>query len=677
MKHLRDCANGFTANSDPNLEPGRAKHMNNRALSGIGVKTRAAHYASRKAIAAGLVAALALGGCAVAGASGGSDTAATSETVSTLSATSVDTSLLEATPLDTTDMFTDRDLEGTWDESEAVAIELSDTGSTASGEGVSVDGSTVTITAEGTYVVSGTLSEGQLVVDADENAKVQIVLSSANITSASSAALYVKSADKVFVTLASGTNNSLATTGDYVAIDDNNIDAALFSKEDLTINGQGTLTVSSAAGHGIVSKDDLKVCSGTITVEAAKQALSANDSVRIAGGVLNLTSGTDAIHAENTEDTTKGYIYVADGVISITATGDALEASSTTQIDGGTISGTCAKGVKADGDVVILGGTINLTGTDDTVHANGNVGIWGGTLALSSGDDGIHADNQCGIAGGTITVTESYEGLEGLTVLILDGDIGVHASDDGINAAGGSDTGAEDAAAQEQLGLEGMGPGAAEMDNFGGVGAMGGDAAADGTAGDTDAAGAVPGGAAPSDMSGAAAGDAGAMPGGDAGATGAMPGGDMAGGMFGATEGADITISGGTIAVYAENGDGLDSNNTLNVTGGTVYVYGPENDGNSALDYDGSASVTGGTVVAIGMSGMAQGFGSDSTQGSALLTLNSTVTGEVTLKDASGNTILSFTTDKSFNSIVVSCADMEASGTYTLEAGSETLEFTL
>lgn len=607
----------------------------------------------RKVLTAGLIAALSLSGCGAGiGAYAGSGSGATTTTAVT-SGDAIDTSLLEATPLDTSDMFTERDLAGTWDESEATTITLSDSGSTASGEGVSVDGATITITAEGTYVVSGTLSEGQIIVDADDSAKVQIVLSSASITSASSAALYVRSADKVFVTLASGTNNSLSTTGDYVAIDDNNIDAALFSKEDLTINGEGTLTVSSATGHGIVSKDDLKVCSGTLTVEASKQALSANDSVRIAGGVLALTSGGDAIHAENTEDTTKGYIYVADGVISVAATGDALEASSTTQIDGGSISGTCAKGVKADGDVVILGGTINLTGTDDTVHANGNVGIWGGTLTLSSGDDGVHADNQCGIAGGTITVSESYEGLEGLTVLILDGEIEVHATDDGINAAGGSDSGAEDAAAQEELGLPGYGG-----------------------AGGTDAAEAnIADGADTTEPDGADGADTGVMAGGPQGD--GMQGGAMGGDMFAATEGTDLTISGGTLAIYAESGDGLDSNNTLNVTGGTVYVYGPENDGNSALDYDGTATITGGTLVAVGMSGMAQGFGTSSTQGTALVTLSSTVTGEVALKDASGNTILSFTTDKSFNSIVVSCADMQENGTYTLETGGESVEFTL
>lgn len=494
---------------------------------------------------AGLAAALALGGCCAAATSEAAGAALTTVSAST------DTSDSVSSLPDVSDAFTERDQDGTWDESEAIHITLSDAGSTASGDGVSIDSSTITITAEGTYVVSGTLSEGQLVVDVDDSSKIQIVLDGASITSASSAALYIKSADKVFVTLASGSTNTLATTGEYVAIDENNIDAVLFSKEDLVINGEGSLNVTSAAGHGIVSKDDLKICGGALSVEATKQALSANDSIRILDGTLALTSG------------------------------------------------------------------------GDTIHSEGYVGVWGATLTLSSGDDGIHADELCGIAGGTITIVESYEGLEGLEVLILDGDIEIHSTDDGINAAGGSDSGTEDASAQEELGLEGKGPGAGEADSFGG-----------------------------------------------------MPAG-ASGGMDEITEGAELIIAGGTVCIYVENGDGIDSNNTLTVTGGTLYVYGPENDGNSALDYAGEATISGGTLVAVGMSGMAQGFGSNSTQGAALINLSSIVTGGLSLKDASGSTILSFSTDKSFNSVVVSCADMEENGTYTLEVEGESIEFTL
>ena len=177
----------------------------------------------------------------------------------------------EAGTFSSADMFTERDLAGTYEESGAVYVTLSDDGITGETDGVAINGQMVTITAEGTYIFSGTLSEGQIVVDAD-NAKVQIVFDNVDITCASSAAVYVKSAEKVFVTLAEGSQNTLRNTDEYVAIDDNNIDAVIFAKSDLTLNGTGSLTIISAEGHGIVSKDDLKITGGTYDITAAGHA---------------------------------------------------------------------------------------------------------------------------------------------------------------------------------------------------------------------------------------------------------------------------------------------------------------------------------------------------------------------------------------------------------------------
>ena len=226
----------------------------------------------------------------------------------------------EAGTFSSADMFTERDLAGTYEESGAVYVTLSDDGITGETAGVAINGQTMTITAEGTYIFSGTLSEGQIVVDAD-NAKVQIVFDNVDITCASSAAVYVKSAEKVFVTLAEGSQNTLRNTDEYVAIDDNNIDAVIFAKSDLTLNGTGSLTIVSAEGHGIVSKDDLKITGGTYDITAAGHALSGKDSVRIADGTFILTAEKDGIHAENADDEEKGYIYIADGDFAITSDG--------------------------------------------------------------------------------------------------------------------------------------------------------------------------------------------------------------------------------------------------------------------------------------------------------------------------------------------------------------------
>lgn len=286
------------------------------------------------------------------------------------------------------DMFTERDLDVDYDESSAVKINLADdsttvtvgddteadasetdetkvdetqadesetdgtkadksetNGTKAASSGVSISGNIITISKEGTYVLSGALSEGQIVVDADL-AKVQLVLDNVDITCASSAAIYIKSADKTFITLADGSENILMNTAEYEAIDDNNIDAVIFSKDDMTLNGKGTLTINSEYGHGIVSKDDLKLVSGTCNITAKNHALSGKDSVRIAAGTYNLTSGKDGIHSENADDDEKGFVYIASGDFTIESTGDGIDASYVVQIDDGDFEITAGGGAE-------------------------------------------------------------------------------------------------------------------------------------------------------------------------------------------------------------------------------------------------------------------------------------------------------------------------------------------
>lgn len=349
------------------------------------------------------------------------------------------------------EMFTDRDKEVGYDESSAVTVTFSSSGITSSSDSVSVSGNTVTIKSEGTYIITGSTSNGQIVVDADNKTKVQLVLKNASITCDSSAPLYVKQADKVFITTAKDTQNTLASKGEYVQTDDNNVDATIFSKDDITLNGEGKLTVTSEKGHGIVSKNDLKLTSGEFEITASSHAFCGKDSIRIASGKYTLTSGKDGLHAENTDDTSKGFVYISDGEFSINCKGDGIDAGAYAQVENGDYNiisnsesssntdSKSVKGIKANGNLVINGGKFNLECEDDALHSNENVTITNGSFNISSGDDGIHADSKTIISGGTINITKSYEGIEGAEIEISGGNITLKASDDGINAAGGKD----------------------------------------------------------------------------------------------------------------------------------------------------------------------------------------------------------------------------------------------
>lgn len=523
-------------------------------------------------------------------------------------------SATEITYLNADDMFTDRDKEVGYDEDTATAITLSDNASSCDSSSVSISDNTITITDEGTYLLTGSLSDGQVIVNADDK-KVQLVLDSVDINCDTSAALYVKAADKVFVTLASDSENTLSNTNDFVAIDDNNIDAVIFSKDDLTLNGSGTLTVTAKYGHGIVSKDDLVITSGTYQITAAKHALSGQDSVRIADGILTLNAGTDGIHSENTDDDTKGFIYFANGDISITADSDGFDAEETLQVDGGNIE-------------------------------------------VYAGDDGLHSDDDLIITAGTINVTKSYEGLEGMTVTIEDGDISVVSSDDGINASGDGSSGDSSSDTKDSSADNNSGDTNANDSNTKGSNSNKKDDFTPPSGEDKKTP--PDGNAGPGDGNGGPGGGNGGLGGGNGG-----PG----GGMEEATDYNLIQISGGKIYINA-SGDGIDSNGNLTVTGGEIYVDGPTSGGDGALDCSGTALISGGTVIAVGSSGMAENFDSFSAQGSIITTVSdSMITGDITLTDSDGNTIVSYSPSKEYSSIVISCADLKEEKDYTLVAG--------
>lgn len=586
------------------------------------------------------------------------------------------------------DMFTDRDYRTEYDDEESIHITLDGDSASADSDSVQISGSTVTLTEEAVYVISGTLDDGMIIVDADDTAKLQLVLDGADITSQTCAPLYILEADKVFVTLADGSENTLSNGGTFTAIDDNNIDAVIFSKQDLTFNGSGSLAVNSPAGHGIVCKDDLVITGGAYTVTSSSHALDANDSVRITGETtLTANAGKDGIHSENNDDTSLGFVYISGGTLDVASEGDGISAASYMQIEGGTfeilagggsengtkeasdnwgdfgggrggmgtmpgdrgmgggpgnmgsapgdggVSGdpgnmasqnmstqsvssetdeetTSMKGIKSSGAMLISDGTFTINSADDAVHSNTCVTVNGGSFDIASGDDAFHADETLTVSAGTIDISECYEGLEALDLSIEDGDITLTATDDGLNAAGGTDQ------SGTKGGRDGM------FGNFG-----------DGTGAD--------------------------------GNTGGNP---DAGGM--ASSDGSITISGGILDITA-SGDGIDANGYIEISGGYITVEGPTQGDTATLDYDTTATIIGGTFIGTGASGMAQTF-SDPGQGVIAVSVGEQSAGTaVTILDKDGNEIVSFEPELSFAVVIVSSPDLESGETYTLTVGNQ------
>lgn len=313
------------------------------------------------------------------------------------------------------DMFTDRDKDASYDEASATKVNLSE-----------IKDSAYTITKEGTYILSGTYS-GQIVVNVADTAKVQLVLDGVTITNESSAAIYVKEADKVFVTLKDGTTSTLTTSGTFVATDDNNVDGVIFSKGDLTINGSGSLKISSTA-HGIVGKDDVVITGGNIDITSTKKGISGKDSVRIADGTINITTGTDGIHSENSDDTSKGFVYIEGGTITINAADDGIHSGTTLDIVDGKIDITNSNEGIEGKDVNISGGEINIVSTDDGINAtaslttgekssmqaqDASINISGGKITVNAEGDGIDSNGNLTVSGGETYVSGPTRGGNG------------------------------------------------------------------------------------------------------------------------------------------------------------------------------------------------------------------------------------------------------------------------
>ncbi len=490
----------------------------------------------------------------------------------------------------------------------AASITLSGGVITVNGTGAEVKGSTVTITSAGTYTVAGTLSNGQIVVDAGDADDVKLILNGVNITNTSTSPIYVINADKMVIELAEAAKNVISDGSKYFFVDStvDEPNAAIFAKTDLTITGSGSLIVNGNFNDGIASKDDLNIKGGTLTVTAADDGIRGKDSIEIKGGTVTVNARGDGLKADNAEDASEGFITVEAGVLNITAGGNAIQAETMITVLDGSLtltsgggsnvranSVTSAKGLSAVVGVIIEGGTFNINAADDAINSNGTIVINNGAFNIATGDDGIHANTSIEINGGEFQITRSYEGIESAIITLNGGTYHVVASDDGINIAGGVDS-------------SGMAPG--------------------GRPGRQD--------------------------------------------TFTSTGNNTLYINGGYIFVDAL-GDGIDINGAVEMTDGTLIVIGPTANNNGALDYDRGFVMKGGWLVAAGSSGMAQAPGTSSTINSVLVNMTSTLKAGTIfhIQNSKGEDILTFAPTRQFQSVVLASPQLVKGTSYDIYTG--------
>jgi hypothetical protein len=344
----------------------------------------------------------------------------------------------------------------TWDSSTVLPVVLNGATITENAAGATASGSKLTITSAGNYSFSGTLTDGQIVVNTTDVATVRLILNGVDIHNSTSAPIYVKSAKKVVIVLADGTKNSLTdgTSYTYDVVADQEPNACLFSKADLSIFGSGQLTVTGNFGDAISGKDGLIIKSGTLAVTAADDGIRGKDYLVVKSGNLTVNAKGDGLKSDNVEDATKGYISIESGTVTVVSTGDAIAAETDVLIKSGQFNLTSgggssksasatvsSKAIKALVSLIIDGGTFIISSADDAIHSNSSVAVNGGTFSISTADDGIHAETALGISGGNILITKSYEGLESKVITINKGEIRLTASDDGVNCADGTSSG--------------------------------------------------------------------------------------------------------------------------------------------------------------------------------------------------------------------------------------------
>ncbi len=526
------------------------------------------------------------------------------------------------------------------------------------GSGASAEGSVVTVTSAGTYLISGTLKGGQILVDTADEEKITLILNGVSVACSDGPAVLIKSAPKkVGFYTAAGSVNIFSDGSGYVVPDEEQVEgeiypnACIYSCEDMDFDGEGELHVVGNADKGINSKDDIKIKGGTLVLTSVGVGIRGNDSVTVRGGTVTVEAGGDGIKSANTETEGKGFLTVEGGSLFVTAKGDGLSAATDLTVKGGNLvltttdtdgvvldeskgnstnssgfgfsgmggrpggmmgessadkASISAKGLKAAGVLTISGGRITVVAQDDGLHSDGDVVISDGTIHIRAADDGVHAEGELTISGGVLTVAQSYEGLEALRINVLGGTNRITASDDGANATDGS---------------------------------------------------------------------GGGMMGGRPGGMGGFWGGSSSNGATSSGETPVLTFAGG-YTVFDAAGDGIDSNGNIVMTGGTVLVYGPTDNGNGPIDFgDGGYGMTisGGTFLAVGSSGMAE---SAENAGQAVLAAywrGGLSAGEtIGITDKDGRVIAAFELPKAISSIVFSSSRLVAGETYTIVGGGTT-----
>ncbi len=512
---------------------------------------------------------------------------------------------------------------------------------TINGPGAAFENNTLTITQSGTYSIKGTLDDGKIFVDCpDEEKKVKLYLNGVSVSCSTDAPLFVENSPKeTILILADGTVNSFSDTEREVPIDENAdyATAAIYAKDDLQIEGNGTLNVTGSFNKGIFSKNDIDIHGGVINITSVDDGIRGKESVEIIAGKINITSGGDGIRTSEELEEGKGNIDISGGTINIVSDLDCIQSVKDLNLSGGVLNLTAnagateaasdgnmndmgqmggpgrpggdrggkggmfgmyggqrpgdssafeahsedtpsAKGIKADGKLTVSGGSVTVSSTDDCLHAV-NVDIIGGTFKLKSDDDGIHADEKVTIDDADIDIVFSYEGIEGTVISIDGGEIKIKSTDDGFNAAGES---------------TGMNPMQADYS-------------------------------------------------------------------------CEINVTDGYVFINAD-GDGVDSNGNVNQSGGTIIVFGPQNGANGALDYGGKYTVTGGTLLASGAQGMAQSVTGDGVEVLAFTyscsadTLNA-------ITDDEGECLIGFMSPKSFGTVVFASDEIEADEAYSVYSG--------